>query len=837
MPDPILPHLRVDGFSEAFDFKSPSSAPRRPAAPRDRAAHGRKLIRQLQNLERTIPNTQAERVAAGLEGQSGITVALEIQPIGALDFQSVEWKRDGIEVLNVQQEAEAETVILHIPDGKLTALVQRIQAYLNVDTSRGKPKHMALVNAIEQIRNAVFDDLWTDLAPPPEGGDSLWFQVWLRATREHAKDVVERFREAAAKLEIEVESGHVSFPGRVVVAVRATRDSIQKAAVLLDMVAEIRGVSPTAEFFLSELAPHQQEAWIHDLVKRSNPLEGIEQNRVTLLDTGVNAGHPLLRVGLPRANMHAYDPAWLVDDRDGHGTEMAGLCLYGNLVPTLAHDDPVDISHHLESVKIFPDDGDNAPHLYGHIISQATSRVEVSAPAARRVFVMMTTSIGDIGGEPSEWSATIDQLAFGRPAIEVGIGADEDEDKRTQRLYVLAGGNVQWSEWHQYPDVNHVRTAEDPSQAWNALTVGATTNLIDVDAQKHPGLRVIAPLGGLAPATRTSVLWKSKWPFKPDVLAEGGNGTVDAGNNVTVGPESLRQLTTAADMRRGPLCETGDTSAATAEVARLCARLAWQYPDYWPETIRALAVQGARHTTQMRSMLPVQPSQLAKRNFLRTFGHGLINEQLSLSSDVNRPTMVIQQEMQPLQREDGNIKFGQVVFHELPWPAEELLPLAESEISLRITLSYFVEPNPSKRGWQSKFRYQSYGLRFALKGATETDQEFAERVNALERDEDDEESHGDPDRAGWSYGHQLRTKGSLHSDVWTGSAAELAAKGTIAVFPVGGWWKDWKDARQWNTSVRYSLVLTLEAPEDIGVDLYTPIKNQIEVVQEIAIPR
>lgn len=165
MPDPILPHLRVDGFSEAFDFKSPSSAPRRPAAPRDRAAHGRKLIRQLQNLERTIPNTQAERAAAGLEGQSGITVALEIQPIGALDFQSVEWKRDGIEVLNVQQEAEAETVILHIPDGKLTALVQRIQAYLNVDTSRGKPKHMALVNAIEQIRNAVFDDLWTDLAP------------------------------------------------------------------------------------------------------------------------------------------------------------------------------------------------------------------------------------------------------------------------------------------------------------------------------------------------------------------------------------------------------------------------------------------------------------------------------------------------------------------------------------------------------------------------------------------------------------------------------------------------------------------------------------------------
>ncbi len=836
MPDQVLPHLEVRGFSDHSDFKSPTSVPKRPATPRDRAAHGRNLLRQIRNLKRILPGIRAQRTAAGIEGEEGVAVALEIKPKGALDYKSVEWKKDSIEVLNVLEAAESEIVVLHVPDGKLSALEKRVQAYLTAEGRTKKPANMTLVNAIENVRKAIFLDLWTDRAAPPEGDDRVWLQVWLRANKQGAKDVAAQFAEIAPRFQIEVEPGYVSFPGRVIVAVNATRDAIQQAAELLDMIAEIRGISPTAEFFLSDLRPHQQNDWVQDLLARSQSLDGYESNRVTLLDTGVNAGHPLLEVGLKAEDMHAYDPTWTVDDRNGHGTEMAGICLYGNLVPALADAALVELSHRLESVKILPDEGQNAPHLYGSIVTEATARVEISEPTARRVFAMMTTAEGDIGGEPSEWSATIDQLAFGRPPIEIGLTNEEDEDDRTRKLFVIAGGNVHWSDWKHYPHVNQIQMAENPSQAWNALTVGAATQLIHVDDQKHPDLTAIAPIGGLAPASRTTIMWKQIWPYKPDVVAEGGNGSLDAGHNVTVGPESLRQLTTAADMQRAPLCETGDTSAATGEVARLCARLAYQYSGYWPETIRALVVHGARHTANMRSTRRLQPTQKEKINFLRTYGYGLVNEGFSISSDSNRPTLVIQEEIQPLRKDSGNVKLGQMVLHNLPWPAEELLPLGETELSLRVTLSYFVEPNPSMRGWQSKFRYQSYELRFAIKGATETDEAFAERINALERDEDDEESHTDPDRDGWSYGYQLRTRGSLHSDVWTGTAADLATKGTIAVFPVGGWWKDWTDARQWNTGARYALVLSLEAPEDIGVDLYTPIENQIAIAPAINIP-
>jgi len=47
--------------------------------------------------------------------------------------------------------------------------------------------------------------------------------------------------------------------------------------------------------------------------------------------------------------------------RPGHGTEMAGLALYGDLTPLLAGSMPVVLTHRLETVKILPPRG-KKPH-------------------------------------------------------------------------------------------------------------------------------------------------------------------------------------------------------------------------------------------------------------------------------------------------------------------------------------------------------------------------------------------------------------------------------------------------------------------------------------------
>ena len=53
----------------------------------------------------------------------------------------------------------------------------------------------------------------------------------------------------------------------------------------------------------------------------------------------------------------------------------------------------------------------------------------------------------------------------------------------------------------------------------------------------------------------------------------------------------------------------------------------------------------------------------------------------------------------------------------MPWPLDELEQLGETQVEMRVTLSYFIEPNPSSRGFRSRYRYESHGLRFECKAA------------------------------------------------------------------------------------------------------------------------
>lgn len=60
------------------------------------------------------------------------------------------------------------------------------------------------------------------------------------------------------------------------------------------------------------------------------------------------------------------------------------------------------------------------------------------------------------------------------------------------------------------------------------------------------------------------------------------------------------------------------------------------------------------------------------------------------------------------------------------------------------------------------------------------------------------------------------------------TGAELARCSSVAVIPVGGWWKNDRRADRKNLPIRYSLLLSLQTKEQ-GVDLYTPIATQLQV--------
>jgi hypothetical protein len=118
-------------------------------------------------------------------------------------------------------------------------------------------------------------------------------------------------------------------------------------------------------------------------------------------------------------------------------------------------------------------------------------------------------------------------------------------------------------------------------------------------------------------------------------------------------------------------------------------------------------------------------------------------------------------------------------------------------------------------------------LRFDVKRSRETDEAFVRRMNAQAGDRP---TYSQND-SGWTFGPRLRHRGSLHVDTWKGSAADLAARGAIAVYPIGGWWRENPSHQRFNSRIRYSLVVSLRTAENI--DLYSAIETAIK--PEIAI--
>jgi hypothetical protein len=108
--------------------------------------------------------------------------------------------------------------------------------------------------------------------------------------------------------------------------------------------------------------------------------------------------------------------------------------------------------------------------------------------------------------------------------------------------------------------------------------------------------------------------------------------------------------------------------------------------------------------------------------------------------------------------------------------------------------------------------------------------EFRARINYAARDEEE----GVPASAGvedWLLG-TFRDRGSIHSDFWRGTAADLAERDAIGVFPVGGWWKEKPYLERYDGSSRYSLIVTIRAPGS-DIDIYTPVETQVAITAEI----
>lgn len=325
------------------------------------------------------------------------------------------------------------------------------------------------------------------------------------------------------------------------------------------------------------------------------------------------------------------------------------------------------------------------------------------------------------------------------------------------------------------------------------------------------------------------------------MVFEGGNWARADEDSVPAPIDSLLVPTTRrGDATNRLLGHFGGTSALSAMVGRMGAMLLAEYPSLWPETIRALLVHSCRWTAAMEDAFPDSSGRERRKRILRCYGFGVPNLERARFSAKNATTLITEREIQPFRIDGTKGVTNELHLHALPWPTAILEGLGNTNVRVRVTLSYFIEPNPGKRSVSGDTavqliggaRYPSAGLRFEMKTKSETLEQLQKRVNGAELARGEQPATRG-DMVQWSLGGDLRVKGSVHSDVWSGAAIDLSGKDALIVYPTNGWWRFRpKDKEICERTLRYSLVVSIDT-DDVNVDLYTPIQTLLK--QEIVV--
>lgn len=823
-------HISFDVFRDGIAYSYPRRKIDTKPLRDDYAAHSKALLDQLTAALGDIPvagqdtRLQVEGLKAGAIVEVGTVPPPEGSRAQAVKLpKGLEFPTQDVVVLRSERRDDrTESALLFVPDDARTFLKGRISAYGQPQGNQPRPD-VDRFEKVETIRAADANTLFVgdvDLASV----EPLWWELWVR----HDGKIAEGVAAAARLAALDVHEDRLFFPDTTVIFVHASAEGIAGfVGRIPGAVAEIRKATGTIEPFLDRGAKGvEPQDWTEDLAKRIVPPPQ-DANVVCALDTGIAAQHPLIAPALHGA--WAYDAAWGADDHHpngGHGTPLAGLALYGDLEPLMNDKRQVQLTHAVESMKLLPPRGfpKTKPPSYGIVTEGAVALVEAERPNVRRAFCLANSACDFPPERPSSWSGALDQIASGSMPGDQADGVPAAE--RPKRLMVVATGNMPGGK------LDHVRLShplEDPSQSWNALTIGGFTRK-ETPPANPPGLKPVVPANHRSPFSLGSqALSSDLTPIKPEVLFEAGNMIADLSGDCGWEP-SVSLLAPGSNVMHEPLVPFWATSAAAGMAGHFVGSLQAALPELWPETHRALMVDSAHWPEPIRKRLIgtgqhwKTGTKAAKQAVLREVGYGVPDLQRAMNSARNDVTLIAQAPIQPFAiGESGGPVFNEMHLYDLPWPKGELEKIENGIVTMKVTLSYFVEPNLSGRAATRPETYRSFGLRFAVKRRLETKEQFKRRVSG--RQEKDE-AVSQQDGKYWLLGPAAVQAGSLHCDLWRGKAIDLASHDAIGVYPVTGWWKTHPGQKRFNDKGRYALVVSISAPGH-DVDMYSEISAKV----------
>ncbi len=555
-------------------------------------------------------------------------------------------ERLGVTVLEEVRERRVDTAVhrllVQFPDSEsLTTFTTEYDWYADETTETNALPHgmrRNLFDALESVSTVTAEER-TGRRLQREGAptEALFYldvDLWNPGTDDGQRELSNFFREFVQSRRGRVVRDPLATPSLFLVKVEANR-SLLDELLQLDVVSlvDLPPIPPPEDSFdlLSQFSP-------------PDPLPPVPSNGplACVVDSGVTAGHPLLR-GVVVAEEDFDSGETTPVDLNGHGTQVGGLVVYGDIARRMQGNEWLP-QVKLYSAKVLRNDPNSIDPTSPDTAFPAEERVEEQLKRAIEYFHgeygcrVFNLSIGHgdrlyAGGRQLPWAELLDELAR-RLDIVIVVSAGNVSDPaipasvHSVQFKELAAGSL------KQPQHRLI----DPATSALSLTVGAVARREDPSMFSLGTQLAASAVGCPSPFTRCGP--GVAGAVKPEVVAPGGNyglNSIAGSLQWRRNDPNLGEPTLNRDFASRLLRAVCGTSFAAAQVTHIAARMEAALSNEFQTApsqnlVRALLVSSARQHHNVNSYVD-------KRDLLNTVGYGEPNVEYCWSTP-NRVILV-----------------------------------------------------------------------------------------------------------------------------------------------------------------------------------------------------
>lgn len=767
--DENYPHLRISR-EEPINERRPGSYWRvtPPKNPREFACNLQGRLKQARRASETDIDGFDERRLFRFEVQQGFNPD-DIRRIAP-----------GIELVS----QEDKTIILAFATGES---VEEFEARLSTLAEGGKPTNQNFIYALQGVDRWSAEDRkgWalTQEGFPDTEEFVLDVELWPLAARAEGGRLQQAFEDWLQKNEIE-QLDSVNQPGLLLYRLRVNGEQAGRLLYHRD----VRTVDLPPRYGLDMDLLRTDVA---DLPSVPQPPDNAPS--ITILDSGIATGHPLL--GPAMGDAQSFLPGIPDADGTGHGTHIAGLALYGDVEETRRSGAFVP-QFRLFSGRILDDDNANETGFVENHISDAVRYF--SREYGCRIFNL---SFGDL--RKPYLQSHVRGLAF----------TLDNLSREMDVVFVVSAGNVSpgqqsGKDWRaRYP--GYLSRDEwsliDPAPALNALTVGSLARWDrNFNSQRYsydPAEVPVALHNQPSPFTRHGPSLAGA--IKPDLVSYGGNWAVNTRAGFHIVEQGLGELSTNRDFAAGRLLgEQCGTSFAAPHVTHLCAQLLAENPECGANLVRALLVSHAAVPGPCSDLLPDADTRR------RICGYGQVDGSALLRSIENDVTLI----------DEDTLRDKHHHFYEIPVP-DDFVTSGKRDREIIVALSYL----PPVRS--TRIDYKASRIVFRLVTGPDLDQ--VSRMFDKATPKSDYESIPELPKA--SVKSTVRSKGTVQSATWQfrqfNDRSKLRSQRLFVVVT--------RNDQPWGVDLtgmeeRYALVVCFRDRENQNARLFTQLRNRLQ---------